>query len=160
MAGTASLRRGVWCDADGSQLVFQVWLSLLQVTLTAHRARAEGSFCALSLSLICSSLISCCMMSGSSASSKLNGMANTFSSLCLLFMSWNVSPKCLKEFCTEQAVCCSPLQLHFSTAVIALQIISHSHSREPRSWLRPWMLTFSKFYDRVSLHYPQMFHFL
>lgn len=52
----------------------------------------EFLYSALSLSLLCSSLIFCYRLSGTLAGSTLNGIANGFSSFCLVFKSWNLSP--------------------------------------------------------------------
>lgn len=49
--------------------------------------------------LLCSSVILCCNLSGTSARSTVNGIANTFSCFCLFFMSWNLLPNADGEFC-------------------------------------------------------------
>ncbi len=100
-------------------------------------------------SLLCSSIILCCRLSGTSDGSTLNGVANMF--ILFTFHVLKLLAKRLMQFCTHSPACscrvgqvtvlpvssCNCHSFNFASNYFTFE------SREPRSWFGPWSLTFS-----------------
>ena len=117
------LIRWVESASLSARLLFQLWLSLSRVFVAGlsvgseHSSRLSkrqasvhvSSGCeknpqdvhtALNSSLFCTSVISYCKLSGTSAGSTLNGLKNMLISFCSLFRVRKPLAKCLKDVCT------------------------------------------------------------